>query len=83
MDKIEAKRLWNEAGANIKRLDACAKHRFSGSVTFGGKLTCELCGGTMGNTDAIQYARGFAAAGGTPTDIHPSFDFIKPAGSPQ
>lgn len=69
---IDAKALLSEVRANIAKLDACPRHRFSGPVVFGKRSTCDHCGGTISNSDVHHYAAGYVAAGGDRLDILPN-----------
>lgn len=58
--------------ANTARLNACPLHRIeAGDYKFGQKLTCRECGGQIDGPALLQYARGYAAAGGDPGLIWP------------
>lgn len=54
------KKLWDEARANVAKLDACANHAFaysSGDI-LGRKYTCANCGGTIRGVDLSWYLDG-------------------------
>lgn len=75
MAEVDFKGLWQRAQDNRGKIDACPCHVFPANtvVQFGGKVTCERCGGTMGLVEAFRYVQGYEAAGGLANDIWPNF----------
>lgn len=64
------KEIWEEVKENRRRLDNCVGHHQFGRVRFANGIardvTCDVCGGSMSVMSALDYRRGFAAAGGNP-----------------
>jgi hypothetical protein len=77
MDAVNANAwLLDEIKENQARLDNCNKHHFPtfpNTVTFGMKLDCSKCGGSMNAVHAFAYTNGYVAAGGNGNDIIPGW----------
>lgn len=75
ISKSDVKQIFEDVKANIAKLLACKRHRFTAGVrpAFGQKLTCQECGGTMGLMSAGEYIRGYEAAGGNADDVWPGY----------
>ena len=67
---------------NRDRLNACRRHRFPAAIEgieqgvgamFGGKSTCERCGGQLSLIELNQYVRGYEAGGGNGNEIIPGW----------
>lgn len=74
LDKREIDGLWEEIQTNQARLKACDSHQFAVPRTKtaylkAARVTCTRCSGWMSRGRAVDYARGFIAAGGSATDV--------------
>lgn len=75
LEKIEARKIWDEVKENLRKLRACAKHRFAEQpVKIGQKVECLNCGGKMGLISIGDYIAGYKAAGGSVDDIWPNYE---------
>jgi hypothetical protein len=69
-----ARQIWEEVKENIRKLEACPQHLFSGGMpVLGGKCVCLKCVGSMSNVDVKHYIEGWAAAGRDPNEIWPNW----------
>lgn len=63
--------------ANREALNNCKQHSFvvpDAPFPFKLKLKCSNCGGWMDAIQAMEYARGWKAAGRDPNEIIPNFE---------
>lgn len=63
--------------ANREALNNCKQHSFvvpDAPLPFKLKLKCSNCGGWMDAIQAMEYARGWKAAGRDPNEIIPNFE---------
>lgn len=64
---------------NRRRLNGCDAHHFDGTAIdwerglLPARFVCLKCGGWLPDLAAVEYARGFAAAGGNPELVLPGF----------
>ncbi|SON54244.1 hypothetical protein HDIA_0703 [Hartmannibacter diazotrophicus] len=76
ISKAELMEQIEEARQNVARLESCYAHRISSpylGTLSREKVICERCGGTLYPDAALQYARGFVAAGGAAEDVWPDW----------
>lgn len=84
MNNEEARSLMRDIRENAEKIRKCSQHVFGdvlggpdneGSVyNYNARRTCMECGGTMKETEIVNYARGYKAAGGDPDDIAMFYD---------
>ncbi len=78
MEKPNVKGILKAIHENNERLQSCDVHRFpEGSPGLGKRWTCEKCGGQVDAGAVLNYCAGFAAAGGNPVTIWPSYEVTK------
>lgn len=73
---LEMRRLMEEVRENVRRWQACPKHRFATGaegVRLGDRVRCEACGVDVSLLDAATYVRGYMAAGGDPEEVFPGW----------
>lgn len=67
--------VFKQIQANRETLNNCKRHLFimPETISFKQKLKCSNCGGWMDAVHAMEYARGYQAAGRDPNEIIPGF----------
>lgn len=68
--------IYNQIKANREALNNCKQHSFivpDAPLPFKLKLKCSNCGSWMDAIQAMEYARGWKAAGRDPNEIIPGF----------
>jgi hypothetical protein len=75
IESPEGKSILAEIRSNSEKLNACPRHHYDppAELKLGMKLTCTVCGGTLGLTDIGQYIKGYMAHGGESSDIWPGW----------
>ena len=69
LTREQVKQIMADVQANRAKLEACPRHRFQETPTFGKDWVCEACSGHMPAGQALAYCSGFAAAGGDPRAV--------------
>lgn len=73
----DANKIWHQIKVNREALNNCKQHSFvvpDAPLPFKLKLKCSNCGGWMDAIQAMEYARGWKAAGRDPNEIIPDFE---------
>lgn len=67
--------IFKQIQVNRETLNNCKRHLFimPETISFKQKLKCSNCGGWMDAVHAMEYARGYQAAGRDPNEIIPGF----------
>lgn len=72
MTPEKQKELFSMIQQNRRRVDQCPRHKFAigePPYAIGTKSICQNCNGELSLVEIAAYARGYAAAGGSPNDI--------------